>query len=128
MTSQNGHLLAVLNEKAAPGASVSDRYVFTAPWHIVAFDKVAVAPEVQLAERAIDGGYFVEAAIPWKLLDVRPVAGLSLKADVGVLFADHGGTTTVSRQYWSNKATGLVNDVPGEADLTPELWGTFVLR
>ena len=31
-----------------------------------------------------------------------------------------GGTVTVSRQYWSNKAAGLVNDIPGEAELTPE--------
>ena len=36
--------------------------------------------------------------------------------------------TAVARRYWSNKATGLVNDVPGEADLTPALWGTFVLK
>ena len=38
------------------------------------------------------------------------------------------GTTTIARQYWSNKSTGLVNDVPGEADLSPNLWGTFVLE
>jgi membrane protease YdiL (CAAX protease family) len=43
------------------------------------------------------------------------------------LFADNGGTMTIARQYWSNKNTGLVNDVPGEADLTPAAWGTFTL-
>jgi Zn-dependent metalloprotease len=39
-----------------------------------------------------------------------------------------GGTQTIARHYWSNKATGLVNDVPGGADLAPRLWGTFTLE
>jgi hypothetical protein len=29
------------------------------------------------------------------------------------------------RVYWSNKATGLTSDVPSEAMLTPQLWGTW---
>ena len=76
----------------------------------------------------MDGGYFVEAQIPWARLGIAPQSGLKLRGDVGVLFADNGGTQTISRQYWSNKATGLVNDVPGEADLTTNLWGEFVLE
>ena len=74
------------------------------------------------------GGYFVEAAIPWKVLGIEAKTGLSLKMDVGVLFGNPSGTTTSSRQYWSNKATGLVSDIPGEADLTPNLWGTLILK
>jgi hypothetical protein len=35
------------------------------------------------------------------------------------------GQKTVQRVYWSNKATGLVSDIPSEAELTPQLWGTF---
>ena len=35
---------------------------------------------------------------------------------------------TVARRYWSNQATNLVNDVPGEAELTPARWGTFTLE
>jgi hypothetical protein len=27
------------------------------------------------------------------------------------------------RSYWSNQATMLVNDVPGEIMLVPNLWG-----
>jgi hypothetical protein len=38
-----------------------------------------------------------------------------------------GGTETIARHYWANKNTNLVNDVPGEAELTPRLWGTFEL-
>ncbi|MDQ2732204.1 MAG: hypothetical protein M3Y56_11140, partial [Armatimonadota bacterium] len=128
MTEAQGKPIAILNQKVDPAAPASQHYNFSAGWHAVAFDRVTPVPQVQLATGPIEGGYFVEAAIPWSLIGVKPAAGLHLRGDVGALFADNGGATTVSRQYWSNKATGLVNDVPGEADLTPDLWGTFVLQ
>jgi hypothetical protein len=31
------------------------------------------------------------------------------------------------RMYWANKATGLVNDVPGEIMAQPNLWGVAAL-
>ena len=120
--------MAVLNQKTVSGATKDERYEFTSPWRSIAFDRVVQAPQVQMGTGPINGGYFVEAAIPWKLLGVTPKAGLKLKADFGALFGDAGGTTTIARQYWSNKSTGLVNDVPGEADLSPTLWGTLELE
>lgn len=120
--------VAILNQKTAPGAAASEKFAFASPWRSFTFDRVATLRDAKLASSPIQGGYFVEAAIPWKDLGIAPQSGLQLKADVGALFADAGGTTTVSRQYWSNRQTGLVNDVPGEADLTPQLWGTFVLE
>ena len=78
--------------------------------------------------RSQAGGYAVTVAVSWADLDIRPVSGMKFKGDVGVLYADVGGTTTISRKYWSNKATGLVNDVPGESMLTPNLWGEIVLQ
>ena len=32
---------------------------------------------------------------------------------------------TTQRVYWSNKATAITADVPGEAELTPKLWGKW---
>jgi len=32
---------------------------------------------------------------------------------------------TLHRVYWHNKATGLVSDLPSEAELRPDLWGTW---
>lgn len=119
---------AVLYQKSVPGTAPGDRVPFSSPWRTITFDRVTRPAPVKVASGAIAGGYFVEAAVPWKALDVRPGAGLKLCGDVGVLFGDNNGTQTVSRQYWSNRATGLVNDVPGEAELTPDLWGTFVLE
>ena len=55
---------------------------------------------------------------------MTPKSGLRLKGDVGVLFGD-GGKQTVSRQYWINNASGLVNDVPGKADLDSKSLGNL---
>ena len=128
LTRQAGQPLAMLNQKVAPGAPASQAFDFSSPWRTIRFDRVVEAPEVRMASGPIEGGTFVEAIIPWKTLGIVPQAGLQLKGDLGVLRGDAGGTQTIARQYWSNKATGLVNDVPGEADLTPELWGTLVLK
>ncbi|RYX84494.1 hypothetical protein EON83_09950 [bacterium] len=128
MTLMANKPVAVLNQKVAPGAPANEKFDFSSPWRTIPFGRVAVVPQVTMATSPINGGYFVEAAIPWSVLNLAPRAGLKLKGDVGVLFADNGGTQTIARQYWSNKATGLVNDVPGEADLTPNLWGTLTLQ
>ncbi len=120
---------AILYQKQVPGTPQAARVPFSSPWRTIYFDRVIPASTVQWTSRPLNGGYFVEAAIPWRLLGIaQPRPGMVLRGDVGILYADSGGTTTVSRQYWCNKATGLVNDVPGEADLTPELWGTFLLQ
>ncbi len=123
-----GKPVAILNQKFVPGAAATERYEFTSPWRAIAFDRVAPVSEVKLAIGAISGGSLVEAAIPWKVLGITPHPGLKLKADFGILSADSGGTQTIARQYWSNKSTNLVNDVPGEADLAPQLWGSVILE
>ncbi len=128
MTFKDGKPIAVLNQKFAPGAAKGEGFGFASPARTIPFDRVVQAPEVKIASSGINGGYFVEAAIPWKLLGISPKSGLKLKADFGTLFADDGGTMTVSRQYWSNKETNLVNDIPGEADLAPDKWGVITLE
>ena len=123
--------VAMLYEQQVPGLKKSDRVPFASPWRTIYFDRVTRASAVQIATGPIGGGYggyLVEAVIPWKLLGLTPRPGLKLKADFGVLLADSGGTITIARQYWSNKVTGLVNDVPGEAELTPNLWGEITLE
>ena len=57
-------------------------------------------------------------------LRFKPQAGKDYKADLGAVFSDTTGTNRAARVYWSNKATGLVNDVPGETMGSPKLWGT----
>ncbi len=120
--------VAVLYRKVVPGTPENERVGFSSPWRTIYFDRVERAAEVAVAVGPAHGGYVVEAAIPWKTLGVEPKSGLKLKADFGVLGADNDGMATVSRRYWCNRSTGLVNDVPGEADLTPDLWGAIALE
>jgi hypothetical protein len=126
-SSLGGKPVAVLYEKTVPGTLAAKRVAFSS-FYTIYFDRVTRPAAVQVATGPCPGGYIVEAKVPWSALGVRPTSGLQLRGDVGFLFADNGGTVTVARQYWSNKATGLVNDVPGEADLTPSLWGNFTLE
>jgi FlgD Ig-like domain len=128
MTVANGKPTAVLYEEGIPGTDPAKRVPFSSPSRTMYFDRVSELQNVKFTTNPMPGGYFVEAAVPWTVLGVTPQSGSKLKADLGILFADTGGTTTVARQYWSNKATGLVNDIPGEAELTPQLWGEFILK
>jgi len=72
-------------------------------------------------------GYTVEAAVPLATLGFNPQPGKSYKLDLGVIFSDATGTTRALRMYWANKATGLVNDVPGEIMPSPNLWRVAAL-
>src|SRR5207249_260781 len=71
LSQMGGQPVAVLNQKVAPGAAAAQRYEFTSPWRAIAFERVVQAPEVQMATGQIAGGYFVEAAIPWKTLGLE---------------------------------------------------------
>ena len=72
-----------------------------------------------------DGHYKVRLAVPLAALGLDPatLAGTTLPADFGVIFGDRDGTVNLSRVYWANKETGLVNDVPGEMMPAPTHWG-----
>ena len=80
---------------------------------------VDVSPHVTLGS---EGGDY-EVAIPLEALGLSPSEGLSVLGDVGVLLGD--GTSTQQRVYWSNRASLIVSDLPGEARLTPQHWGVW---
>ena len=61
--------------------------------------------------------------MPLATLGFHPQQGKSYKLDLVVIYSDATGTTRSLRMYWANKATGLVNDIPGEIMLHPGLWG-----
>lgn len=69
----------------------------------------------------------VELCVPLAALGFKPEAGKDYQADLAAVFSDATGTNRAARVYWSNKATGLVNDVPGEIMATPNLWGVAAL-
>ncbi len=125
---RDGEAMAVLYERSVPGTSNDARAGFSSPSRTIFLDRVAPLANIPVAIAPCPGGFLVEASVPWDRLGITPKSGLTIAGDVGVLAADPGGTTTVARRYWSNQATNLVNDVPGEAELTPARWGTFTLE
>lgn len=128
-----GKTVAVLYEPVSPG-STAEPVVFGSPLRSIRFARVdVVSDDVALAVRKTpnlkkdSSGKLVEAtyelSVPLALLRFTPKAGASYKFDIGVLRGD--GAQTLQRAYWSNKASGLVADIPSEAELTPALWGVL---
>jgi hypothetical protein len=94
---------------------------FSSPLRTIKFDTVAdVSGQVTLAG---DGTGNYELSIPLSVLGLNPLPGQTIKGDIGLLRGN--GFDTLQRVYWRNKATGLVSDVPSEAELTPQLWGDW---
>jgi DNA-binding beta-propeller fold protein YncE len=111
----NGKPLAVRYRPKAEGAG--EPVPFSSPWRTVTMAEVAKVPDVELA--GAQGNF--ELSVPLAALGLQPRPGLRLRGDIGILRGSGG--LTAQRLYWQNKATGLVSDVPGEAELAPQLWG-----
>jgi hypothetical protein len=69
-----------------------------------------------------------EVSIPLSSLGLHPADKQSIRGDIGILRGN--GFQTLQRVYWSNKSSGLVSDIPTEAELLPQLWGkwTFAVQ
>ncbi|MEZ0297287.1 MAG: FlgD immunoglobulin-like domain containing protein [Candidatus Methylacidiphilales bacterium] len=101
---------------------------FSSPWRSEKIDKVTQVADARIEVMRPEGrtGYTVTADLPLEALGLpMPGTAAALRGDFGVLYGDTAGTITLLRSYWSNKETGLVNDVPGEAAIQPANWGTL---
>jgi hypothetical protein len=124
-----GKTVAMLYQPIVTG-SKSEGVPFSSPIRTIQFDLVSeVSGDISLAramgtdpKTKIDQAIF-EISIPLATLGLKPSEGLTLRGDIGILRGN--GFKTLQRAYWHNKATGLMSDVPSEAELTPQLWGTF---
>jgi hypothetical protein len=118
----HGKPKAVLYRPVVPGTLAGVKVPFSSPWRTVTMDEVKdITSELQFAADA-KGNY--EYSVPLSALHLKPVPGLMIKGDIGLLRGD--GTETLSRSYWNNKGTSIVSDVPSEAELTPGLWGNWL--
>jgi len=124
-------LRALVYRAVVPGTK--DPIPFSSPLRTITFDKVDdISAEVELAvdskPRADGRGQATtyEFSIPLSQLGLVPKPGMKIRADIGLLRGD--GFQTLQRTYWSNKATGIVSDIPSEAELRPDLWGTWIFE
>ena len=120
----NGKPLAVLYRYRLKDKAGANPVEFASPWRSETVDDVRKLESVRVQVQVSEGGYRLEVAVPLAELGLDKASGQTLRGDFGVVYGDRQGTVNLSRVYWSNQATGLVNDVPGETMLAPDLWGT----
>jgi hypothetical protein len=132
VTRVKGKTVAMLYQPVVAGAH-DEPVAFSSPLRTIRFDRVAdVSDQVQLAstteknERERTERGFFEFSIPLATLGLKPRPGLVLRGDIGILRGAE--FRTLQRVYWRNKATGITADIPSEAELTPQLWGTFEFK
>jgi len=99
---------------------------FASPWRGEKVDDVRRLPEARIEVKRATGAYVVDARIPLDALGLM-ASGAVHRADFGVTFGDAEGTETQLRSYWANPATMLVDDIPGEIMLHPNLWGDVTI-
>ena len=76
------------------------------------------------------GGFEVTVTIPLNLISFMPEPGTVVKADMGYIFGNEGGTRALVRAYWSNNSftANVVDDVPHESRLEPKEWGDALIE
>lgn len=79
--------------------------------------------KIKVAEEM--GRYSVLITIPLDAIGLDPSKVKEIKGIAGVIFSDPAGTNRAARLYWHDKGTGMVSDVPTEARLDPQAWGSI---
>jgi len=120
-----GKPTAVLYEFVVPGTPPDRRLSFSSPWRTLYIDRVRVLTDATIAIQRRTDGYTLEAAVPLGAIGLDPKRTPRLRGDVGRVLSDQTGTRAVDRVYWSDQSTKIVSDVPSEAAVHPNLWGTF---
>jgi sugar lactone lactonase YvrE len=124
LTLQHGKPFALLYKAVVKGTKETDKVPFTSPVGFTSFDRIdEVSKEIEYAS---NGKGIYEFSISLSVLNLKPVVGLKIKGDIGILKGD--GTRTSSRVYWSNKSTTIISDVPSEARLEPNKWGLWIFN
>ncbi|HEV7405805.1 MAG TPA: hypothetical protein VGO11_22870, partial [Chthoniobacteraceae bacterium] len=122
VTLVKGKPMAMLYRAKVPGTK--QPVAFSSPWRTINLDVVEDVTDRLVF--AADGAGNFELSLPLETLHWQPKAGQTIRADLGILRGANFQTT--QRVYWSNKATAITADVPSEAELTPGLWGKWVVK
>lgn len=128
----DGKPMGVLYRPVAPGGR-RERFPFSSPLRTIRFDRVDdVSRELQFRstvtrnEKEKTQTAIYEFSIPLAAVGLKADEGMAIRGDVGVLRGN--GATTFQRSYWRNKSAALTSDIPSEAELLPQLWGTMTFR
>ena len=119
-----GEAIAVLYQHRKPGGKDLNPIEFTSPWRGETVDNVIRLTNAEIKVERRNNLYSVDVRIPRSTLGLE-ATDVTLNADFGVTFGDVEGTETQLRSYWANPAMMLVDDIPGEIMLHPNLWGSL---
>lgn len=114
--------VAVLYRHRVPNAPAKDAVVFQSPWRAEKVDVVKRLLNAEIVVQRQPNQYTVTVSLPLVELGLQYALGKTLRGDFGVIYGNPTGTINILRNYWSNQVTGLINDVPGEIMLAPNLW------
>ena len=133
----NGKIVIYRPKLADRAAKVP--FEFASPVGMVPMDYVAELKPVENSQRPCSFfrwqsglGYTCEARIPLSALPElgMPVAAdKKIKFDCGVIYSNIGGNNREKRVYWhqSDANSRCITDIPTEAKLSPQAWGTAVI-
>lgn len=101
-------------------------HTFASPVRELEMDYVGPVDGAKVAFRATESGYRAELSLPWKSLGLGGKLPGSIPFDAQVIFSNPAGTVNESAAWWhtAGGAGFTTEDLPTEADLYPEEWGT----
>ncbi len=117
--------IAILYSFREPGSGATP-VSFTSSTGTETVDRITELTSAKITVQKTDNSYTLIVSIPLADLGLpQGGAAMELKGDFGVIYGDEPGTVDILRSYWSNQATGLVNDLSNEVRIIPKLWGTL---
>lgn len=122
---QGKDIVLEMREKTA-GAKAP--HVYSSPTGTYEFERADLTDKVTARATVRGNDVTVAMTIPWSEIGVVPKSGLKLCGDFGFILSDAAGKANAARVYWSNRQTGLVNDIPHEAKLQPAAWSEVVFE
>ncbi|WP_370657530.1 hypothetical protein [Methylacidiphilum kamchatkense] len=118
-----GKPIAVIYRYLASGSKKP--MTFASPIGSTTIDQVKILNDAKISIIREKDRYSLYATIPIKELELDFSHEEKLLGDFGIIYSDKYGTIDSLRMYWSNKNTGMVNDLSIESSIDPKQWGIF---
>jgi hypothetical protein len=102
-----------------------DPIPFGSPVRTIYCDSVNILEAAKVVVSRDRQFFTMEATVPLRVIRLNPATLKETRGDVGRIYGDATATRAARREYWANKNTHIMSDLPSEAMLQPSLWGVF---
>ncbi len=100
---------------------------FKSPAGELRMDRVEELGNAKCVVKTASDGYVLEAAIPLAEVGLDGKSG-KFGLDLSITFSDPSGTVNNARLHWGRGGAAMVYDLPSEARLEPQTWGSGSVR